>query len=63
MACLAKMNKADLLPEAKKLQKVLEEEKKQKVVHEDTILRMHVELQESVYNNRSYNFNRKLSKV
>ena len=60
MACLANMNKADLIPEAKKLQKVLEEEKNQKVVHEDTILVYYKNL---VYNNRSYNFNRKLSQV
>ena len=47
MACLANMNKADLLLEAKKLQKMLEEERNQKLVHEETILKTQVQLQES----------------
>ena len=46
MACPTKMIKANLLLEAKKLQK-LREEKNQKLVQKDTIFKTQVELQES----------------
>ena len=54
------MIKADLLLEAKKLQ-LLEEEKNQKLDHEDTILKSRNNYKKLVYNNRPYNLNRKLS--